>query len=140
MTRIVKVKTGNRLEEISSYSRLVAVDNWIYVSNTAGRNPATREIPEAVEDQTRQVFANISGALAAVNASLADVISARVFIQTPADTPKVMEIFGEMFRGVDPALTVTCPPLGSTVYKVEIEVTAFCSAALAQTERLSITL
>lgn len=140
MTRIVKVKTGNRLEEISSYSRLVAVDNWIYVSNTAGRNPATREIPEAVEDQTRQVFANISGALAAVDASLADVISARVFIQTPADTPAVMEIFGEMFRGVDPALTVTCPPLGSTVYKVEIEVTAFRGAALAQTERLSITL
>lgn len=140
MTRIVKVKTGNRLEDISSYSRLVAVDNWIYVSNTAGRNPATREIPEAVEDQTRQVFANISGALAAVDASLADVISARVFIQTPADTPAVMEIFGEMFRGVDPALTVTCPPLGSTVYKVEIEVTAFRGAALAQTERLSITL
>ena len=140
MTRIVKVKTGNRLEEISSYSRIVAVDNWIYVSNTAGRNPATKEIPEAVEDQTRQVFANISGALAAVDASLADVISARVFIQTPADTPAVMEIFGEMFRGVDPALTVTCPPLGSTVYKVEIEVTAFRGAALAQTERLSITL
>ena len=41
MTRIVKVKTGNRLEEISSYSRIVAVDNWIFVSNTAGRNPAT---------------------------------------------------------------------------------------------------
>lgn len=140
MTRIVKVKTGNRLEEISSYSRIVAVDNWIYVSNTAGRNPGSKEIPEAVEDQTRQVFANISGALAAVDASLADVISARVFIQTPADTPAVMEIFGEMFRGVDPALTVTCPPLGSTVYKVEIEVTAFRGAALAQTERLSITL
>ncbi|RGP37453.1 Rid family hydrolase [Pseudotabrizicola alkalilacus] len=140
MTRITKVKTGNRLEEISSYSRIVAVDNWIFVSNTAGRNPATKEIPEGVEDQTRQVFANISGALAAVQASLADVISARVFIQEPSDTPKVMEIFGDMFRGVDPALTVTCPPLGSTVYKVEIEVTAYRGAATADTERLSITL
>ncbi len=140
MTRIVKVKTGNRLEEISSYSRIVAVDNWIFVSNTAGRNPATKEIPEGVEAQTHQVFANIAGALAAVEASLADVISVRVFIQEPADTPKVMEIFGEKFRGVDPALTVTCPPLGSSVYKVEIEVTAYRGASRAQTDRLSITL
>lgn len=140
MTRIVKVKTGNRLEEISSYSRIVAVDNWIFVSNTAGRNPATKEIPEGVEAQTHQVFANIAGALAAVEASLADVISARVFIQEPADTPKVMEIFGEKFRGVDPALTVTCPPLGSSVYKVEIEVTAYRGASRAETDRLSITL
>ncbi|MBT9246418.1 RidA family protein (plasmid) [Gemmobacter fulvus] len=140
MARIVKVKTGNRLEEISSYSRIVAVDNWIFVSNTAGRNPATKEIPEGVEAQTHQVFANIAGALAAVEASLADVISARVFIQEPADTPKVMEIFGEKFRGVDPALTVTCPPLGSSVYKVEIEVTAYRGASRAETDRLSITL
>lgn len=140
MTRIVKVKTGNRLEEISSYSRIVAVDNWIFVSNTAGRNPATKEIPEGVEAQTHQVFANIAGALAAVEASLADVISARVFIQEPADTPKVMEIFGEKLRGVDPALTVTCPPLGSSVYKVEIEVTAYRGASRAETDRLSITL
>lgn len=140
MTRIVKVKTGNRLEKISSYSRIVAVDNWIFVSNTAGRNPATKEIPEDVEAQTRQVLANIAGALAAVEAGLADVVAARVFIQDPADTPRVMEIFGEMFRGVDPALTVTCPPLGSTVYKVEIEVTACRGAAAAETERLSITL
>ncbi|MDQ1849773.1 Rid family hydrolase [Gemmobacter fulvus] len=140
MTHIVKVKTGNRLEEISSYSRIVAVDNWIFVSNTAGRNPATKEIPEGVEAQTHQVFANIAGALAAVEASLADVISARVFIQEPADTPKVMEIFGEKFRGVDPALTVTCPPLGSSVYKVEIEVTAYRGASRAETDRLSITL
>lgn len=140
MTKITKVKTGTRLEEISSYSRIVAVDNWIYVSNTAGRNPATKEIPETVEDQTRQVFANIKAALAAVDASLADVIAARVFIQTPADTPKVMEIFGEMFRGTDPALTVTCPPLGSTSYKVEVEVTAYRGAAQADIDRISVTL
>lgn len=140
MTRIVKIKTGNRLEDISSYSRLVAVENWIFVSNTAGRNPATKEIPEDLEAQTRQVFANIAGALAAVDAGLGDVVAARVFIQTPADTPKVMEIFGEMFRGVDPALTVTCPPLGSGIYRVEIEVTAWRGAAAAATERRLITL
>jgi len=52
MTKIVKVKTGAKLEQLSSYSRIVMVDNWISVSNTAGRNPQTKEIPEDLREQT----------------------------------------------------------------------------------------
>ena len=140
MTRIVKVKTGNKFEELGSYSRIVAVDNWIFVSNTAGRNPQTKEIPEDVAAQTLQVFANIEGALAAVDSCLADVISSRVFIQNPDDTPAVMAIVGEKFRGIDPAATVTCPPLGSTIYKVELEVTAYRGASTANVEKITVSL
>ncbi|WP_434286728.1 Rid family hydrolase [Celeribacter sp. SCSIO 80788] len=140
MTQITKVKTGTKLEEISSYSRIVMVDNWIFVSNTAGRNPETKEIPEGVLEQTEQVFANITRALNAVDASLVDVISTRVFIQDPADTPAVMGLFGEKFRGVDPTTTVTNPPLGSAQYKVEIEVTAYKGAGAADQTRITLTL
>lgn len=140
MTKVVKIKTGSKFEDHGSYSRIVAVDNWIFVSNTAGRNPETKDIPEDVVEQTRQVFANIGRALAAVGASLADVVASRVFIQDPADTHAVMTIVGETFRGIDPASTVTCPPLGSTVYKVEIEVTAYRGAGAAETEKLTISL
>ncbi|MNO73336.1 Enamine/imine deaminase [compost metagenome] len=132
MTQIIKLKTGSKFEDMASYSRLVAVDNWIHVSNTAGRNPQTQVIPEDVIEQTHQVFANIETALVAVDASLADVICSRVFIQDPADVPRVMEVIGEKFRGIDPATTVTCPPLGSTVYKVELEVTAYRGASRAE--------
>jgi len=138
MTKIVKVKTGSKFEEIASYSRVVAVDNLIHVSNTAGRNPDTQEIPEDVIEQTEQVFRNIERALQAVDASLADVIMSRVFIQNPEDTPKVMEFIGTKFRGVNPATTVTCPPLGSTVYKVELEVTAYRGASQADVEEITI--
>jgi enamine deaminase RidA (YjgF/YER057c/UK114 family) len=138
MTKIVKVKTGSKFEEIASYSRVVAIDNWIYVSNTAGRNPDTQEIPEDVIEQTEQVFANIEHALAAVDSSLQDVVMSRVFIQYPEDTPRVMEFIGTKFRGVNPATTVTCPPLGSNVYKVELEVTAYRGASKAEVEEISI--
>ena len=138
MTKIVKIKTGSKFEEIASYSRVVAVENWIHVSNTAGRNPDTQEIPEDVIEQTEQVFKNIERALAAVDSSLADVVMSRVFIQDPEDTPKVMEFIGTKFRGVNPATTVTCPPLGSTVYKVELEVTAYRGAADADVEEITI--
>ncbi|SEA12308.1 RidA family protein [Marinobacterium iners] len=138
MTKIVKVKTGSKFEEIASYSRVVAVDNLIHVSNTAGRNPDTQEIPEDVIEQTEQVFKNIERALAAVDSSLADVVMSRVFIQNPEDTPAVMEFIGTKFRGVNPATTVTCPPLGSTVYKVELEVTAYRGASQADVEEITI--
>ncbi|WP_417559528.1 RidA family protein [Marinomonas sp.] len=134
MTKIVKVKTGSKLEEISSYSRLVSVDNWIFVSNTAGRTPETKEIPDDVLEQTHQVFSNVEAALKAVGSSLADVVMSRVFIQNPADTEAVMTLIGEKFRGIDPATTVTCPPLGSTIYKMELEVTAFRGASNAEVE------
>lgn len=140
MTKVVKIKTGSKFEEHGSYSRIVSVDSWIFVSNTAGRNPQTQEIPEDVTEQTVQVFANIERALAAVDASLADVISSRVFIQDPADTMAVMTKVGEKFRGINPASTVTCPPLGSTVYKVEIEVTAYRGASKAEIEERVISL
>lgn len=136
MTKIVKLKTGNKFEDHGSYSRLVAVDNFIFVSNTAGRNPDTKEIPEDITEQTLQVFANIERALASVGSSLGDVVASRVFIQDPVDTHAVMTTVGEKFRGIDPASTVTCPPLGSTVYKVEIEVTAFRGAASADVETI----
>jgi enamine deaminase RidA (YjgF/YER057c/UK114 family) len=77
MTKIIKLKTGSPFEDQASYSRLVVVDNWIYVSNTAGRNPQTKLIPEDILEQTHQVFANIETALAAVDASLADVVCSR---------------------------------------------------------------
>lgn len=83
MTKIIKLKTGSPFEEKGSYSRLVVVDNWIHVSNTAGRNPQTKLIAEDILEQTHQVFANIESALKAVDASLADVVCSRVFIQNP---------------------------------------------------------
>ncbi len=138
MTKIVKIKTGSKFEEVASYSRVVAVENWIYVSNTAGRNPDTQLIPEDVIEQAEQVFNNIERALAAVESSLGDVVLARVFIQEPADTAAVMEFIGCKFRGIDPATTVTCPPLGSTVYKVELEVTAYRGASTATVENINI--
>ncbi|QUG73927.1 RidA family protein [Erwinia sp. E602] len=131
MTQILKVKSGSPFEEKASYSRLVAVDNWVYVSNTAGRNPQSRLIPEDIREQTLQVFANIERALAAADASLADVVMSRVFIQNPEDSAVVLAVLGEKYRGINPATTITSPPLGAAEYKVEIEVTAYRGAGSA---------
>jgi enamine deaminase RidA (YjgF/YER057c/UK114 family) len=138
MTKIIKATTGSVLEKQASYSRLVSVDNWIYVSNTAGRNHKTGEMSEDVIEQTLQVFINVERALAAVGAGLSDVIFSRVYIQDSKDLTAVMEIVGQKFYGIDPATTITCPPLGSTIYKMELEVTAYRGASTASVEALLI--
>jgi enamine deaminase RidA (YjgF/YER057c/UK114 family) len=129
MTDIVKVKTGSRFEELGSYSRLVAVDNLIFVSNTAGRNPQTKQIPTDLTEQTLQVLANIEAALAAVGASLEDAVAVRVFVQFPEDIEPIMAAYAQRMRGINPTLTLTSPPLGSAEYKVEIELTAYRGAS-----------
>lgn len=140
MTEIVKLKTGSKFEEHGSYSRLVAVDNLIFVSNTAGRNPKTKLIPEDLVEQTLQVLANIETALKAVGSCLEDVVRARVFVQFTDDIDAIMTAYGQRMRGINPALTMTCPPLGSTQYKVEIDVTAYRGAAKAAVKEMAITL
>ena len=49
-----------------------------------------------------------------------------------------MQLIGEKFKGINPATTVTCPPLGSTVYKMELEVTAYRGAATADIQEITI--
>lgn len=140
MPEVIKVKTGNKFEDHGSYSRLVAVDNLIFVSNTAGRNPRTKEISADLAEQTNQVLDNISAALASVDACLEDVVSARVFVQFPDDVMEIMTTYGARMRGINPTLTMTCPPLGSTEYKVEIDVVAYRGVSKADVKELQITL
>lgn len=138
MTQIIKLKTGNRFEDLASYSRLVAVGDLIFVSNTAGRHPETKLISEDPAEQLHQVLANIARALEAVGSCLADIVNLQVFVQDPAHGDVVGEILGATFRGIDPATTMTCPPLGSTIYKVEAAATAWRGASKADVQKINL--
>jgi enamine deaminase RidA (YjgF/YER057c/UK114 family) len=125
VSEIIKVKSGSKYEDLNSYSRVVVAGDMIFVSNTAGRNYKTRAIASDAKGQAEQAFSNIEGALAAVNASLKDVVAIKVFVPDIADMEEVNEVVGRKFRGIDPANTTTCTPLGQPELKVEFEVTAY---------------
>lgn len=136
---ITKVKTGSPFETKAGYSRVVAVGDLIFVSNTAGIDYKTRVMPEDAAGQARQCLANISGALAAVDATLADVVATRVFVPNSDDWDAVIEVLGEHFRGIDPTSTFTASPLAGA-YLVEIEVTAYRGAGKAPTQLVTVQL
>jgi enamine deaminase RidA (YjgF/YER057c/UK114 family) len=125
MNEIVKVKSGSKYETLNSYSRVVVAGDMIFVSNTAGRNYKTRAIAPDAKGQAEQAFSNVEGALAAVGASLKDVVAVKVFVPDIADMDEVNEVVGRKFKGIDPANTTTCTPLGQPELKVEFEMTAY---------------
>lgn len=125
---IVKVKSGSILEDKEAYSRVVALDNWIFMSLTAGRDYKSRAMPDTALEQAKQAMKNVEGALAAVGSGLEDVVRRRIFIPRQEDVPEVMAYMGEKFKGVDPASCVSCGPLGGTEYLFEIEITAYRGA------------
>lgn len=138
MVNVTKIKSGSVFEDKYSYSRVVAVGDLVLVSNTAGRNYKTREIADNAVDQARQAFVNLEAALAAVDASLADVVRSRVLIPRLEDVHPVLELVGEKFRGIDPVSTVTCTPLAGEEYLFEIEVTAHRGMSESKTTRREI--
>lgn len=137
---IIKLKSGSIYEEKESYSRLVCVDNWILVSNTAGRNYLTRDISPDPVAQAKQCFDNIEGALKAVGSCLADIVASRIFIPDQNDVPAIMAYVGQRLKGIDPQRTINCNALSSPEFKVEMEMTAYRGVSDAAVEFRTVSL
>jgi len=77
-----------------------------------------------VEDQTKQVFENISALLTSQGLTVSHVVKATVFLQDMADFPKINPLYEAAFNGHKPArstVQVAKLPLASLI---EIEVIA----------------
>ncbi|MEV5776825.1 Rid family hydrolase [Streptomyces antimycoticus] len=132
------VRTASRYEVSESFVRALAIGDWVFVSNTSGRNYDKQQMSDTVEGQTNQVLDNISRALEAVGSSLDDAVRRVVTIPNAENAPEVMRIVGERFRNASATNTVLCSPLGGSDYLVEIEVTAYRGISQAETETINI--
>ena len=116
------------------------VGDWVLVANTAGRNHATKEMPKTALEQMKQTVHNIQKALQGAGTDLEHVVRARIYIPNRADHAEALTWWGETFRGIDPVATITCCPLASDDYLVEVEVTAYKGAKSEDWERSAISL
>lgn len=118
------VSTGSPFEKEAGYSRAVVQGDWCFVSGTTGYDYATMQMPEAVEDQTRNCLATIAAALTEAGFDMADVVRARYHVTDAAYVDRVFPILGEIFGDIRPAATMTVCGLNRPEMKIEIEVTA----------------
>lgn len=89
------------------FSQAVKVGNHIFVSGTAGLDPATNKVAgPTIQDQTRQAIVNCRNILIAAGATLADVVEVQALIARPEDFAGLNEAYAPFFATDPPARSV----------------------------------
>ena len=120
-----KINTEKAPGALGPYSQAVEIDQLVYTSGQLGIDPATGNLAEGVEAQTRQSLENVKAILAEAGLGMESIIKTLVFIKNMNDFGAVNKIYAEYIHGdVLPArscVEVAALPKGGLV---EIEVIA----------------
>lgn len=110
---------------IGPYSHAARVGKLLYCSGQIPLDPATMKLVEGgIEEQTRQVLANVAAVLTSQGATFTNVAKTTIFLANMTDFPVVNALYGEAMGDHKPArstVQVAGLPLGSLI---EIEVIA----------------
>jgi len=88
------------------FSQGIRAGSTIQVSGMVGMDVTTGELPESIQDQTRQAIRNCAAVLEAGGASLGDVTMVTVLLADPSDFAGMNEAYAEMFGEDPPARAV----------------------------------
>ena len=121
MRRIIA--TNKAPAAIGPYAQANTVGNLVFTSGQIPLDPSTGKIVSSgIEEQTKQVFANLSAVLEEAGTSLDNLIKTTCFLANLDDFATVNEIYGTYFpSGVFPsrsAFEVSKLPMGSLI-KIE---------------------
>jgi 2-iminobutanoate/2-iminopropanoate deaminase len=108
----VPARTDKAPKPAGPYSQAVRIGDIVAAAGQAGITP-TGDVVEGVGAQTKQALANIAAALEAAGASLADVVSYRVFLTDTSQFEEMNAAYAEAVGEPYPARTtvyVTLPP------------------------------
>jgi reactive intermediate/imine deaminase len=106
---------------IGPYSQAIRAGDTIYLSGQIGLDPATGNLRDGLEAQTRQVLENLRAVAVAGGGALDDVVKLTLLLADMADFAKVNEIMAAFFSKPYPARAtyqVAALPRGA---RVEIE-------------------
>ncbi len=117
MTRTI-VSTDKAPAAIGTYSQAVKVGNTVYLSGQIPLDPATMELVEGFEPQTRRVFDNLKAVIEAAGGTFADVVKVNIYLTDLANFATVNSVMAEYFAQPYPAraaVGVAALPKGSLV-------------------------
>lgn len=120
------IATDKAPAAIGPYAQANAAGGFIFTSGQIALDPATGKlVPGGIEEQTRQVFANLKAILEEAGSGLDKVIKTTCFMADLGDFARMNQIYAEYFPdGVYPsrsAFQVSALPMGALL---EIEAVA----------------
>ena len=127
MSKRSVVSTSNAPAAIGPYSQAIRAGQFLFASGQLGLDPATGDLREGIEAQTRQALTNLQAVLAEAGATVANVVKTTIFLADLAHFATVNQLYGEVFGHEPPArstVQVAALPKGGLV---EIEVIALIS-------------
>lgn len=124
MANIHSISTDQAPAAIGPYSQAIRVGSLLFTSGQIPLGLDGQLVQGGVEEQTHQVFRNLSAVLAAAGATFHDVVKATVFIKDMNQFGQINEIYASYFGDHKPARsTVEVARLPKDVF-VEIELIA----------------
>jgi 2-aminomuconate deaminase len=133
------VRTDSAPAPVGAYPHARRVGNLLFLSGVGPRQPGTHAIPGNIydadgtlrsydiEQQCRQVFANVRAVLEASGARWEHLVDVTVFLtDMTRDFPTYNRLYAEYFQGVDACRTT----LGITALPTQIAIELKCIAAL----------
>ena len=113
------INTSEAPAPIGPYSQAILAGETLYVSGQIPLNPATNElISSSIEEETRQVMANLAAILEATGASFSNVVKCSIFVKNMSDFARINGVYGEYFQENPPAretVEVSALPKGVNV-------------------------
>ena len=109
---------------VGPYSQAVELNGTLFVSGQLPTDPATGQMPEGVEAQTRRSLDNLGYVLEEAGLGFGDVVKTTVLLSDIADFGAMNAVYAEYFKGDKPARVcyqVAALPKGA---KVEIDAVA----------------
>ncbi|WP_368653416.1 RidA family protein [Ornithinibacillus sp. 4-3] len=109
---IKKVHTDNAPPALGPYSQAIQAGDFLYVSGQIGLDK-DGEVQEGIENQTKQIFANLQAVLEEAGADLSKVVKFTIFLDSMDDFATVNEIYGSYLQEPYPArstVEVSCLP------------------------------
>ena len=138
------VRTDTAPAPVGAYPHARRVGDLLFLSGVGPRQPGTNAIPGNahdadgrlvsydIEQQCRQVFANVRAVLEASGARWEQLVDVTVFLtDMTRDFPIYNRLYGEYFKGVDACRTT----LGITSLPTPIAIELKCIAALPSAAR-----
>lgn len=120
------VSTSGAPAALGPYSQAIKAGNLLFCSGQVGIDPASGELAEGIEAQTRQALANLTAVLQAGGSGMDRVVKTTIFLASMGDFAAVNALYGEMFADAPPARStfqVAALPRNALI---EIDMIALC--------------